>query len=476
MSEGLTVRLTGHISPQDKETNDYIWLPFDVPTGVAELQVAYAYTGEGSGEPYAPPGNLVDIGIFDAEGRLFPSESGFRGWSGTARHEFTIGAADATPGYIPGPISPGRWHIVLGAYKIMPEGTDYEVTVRMIQGESSTVSTPTTSAPRVLRRGPGWFCGDLHCHTHHSDAKGTLQNLLEAARDAHLDFLAVTEHNTISHLPELAAYSGNDVLLIPGQEVTTYKGHANVWGCDAWLDFRCRSPEDMAWVVEKAHRCGGLISINHPKEDGPNWELGQDLDMDCVEVWQAPWFVGNYESLAFWEQMLNAGRRVVAVGGSDCHVAASRKEQGVPFLAQPTTWVRADELSVEGILAGILAGHVYISSGPDGPHLRFRAEIGAKEAMMGDTLEVASGDAVTFYAEAQGGNGLWLRLASQAGEVKRWEVSGDDFAAEWSVAVTEDTWVRADLIYPLEPDEESEPSAVMAEALTNPIYLRAGQR
>ena len=40
----------------------------------------------------------------------------------------------------------------------------------------------------------------------------------------------ITDHNTISHLAEIAQYQGEGPLLIPGQEITTYYGHANAWG------------------------------------------------------------------------------------------------------------------------------------------------------------------------------------------------------------------------------------------------------
>lgn len=474
MSEPIVLHLRGHISPADREANPHVMVPFDVPEGISELEVAYAYSGKGSREPHAPADNQIDIGIFGPGATPFPSEHGFRGWSGTARDSFRIGVDSATPGYIPGPITPGRWHVLLGAYKLIPEGTDYDVTVTLIPGSAGQDAILSHAAQdvilRYLRPGPAWFRGDLHCHTHHSDGKGTLQNLLDRAAEANLDFLAVTEHNTISHYPELAAYDG-PILLIPGQEITSYKGHANVWGCDRWLDFRVQMPDDLAWVVEQAHRSGALVSLNHPKYDGPEWELGEDVDVDCVEAWQAPWFVSNYESLAFWERMLNAGRRIPCVGGSDCHVAVSPAEQGLPYLAQPTTWVWAEELSARGILDGLRAGHVHISAGPDGPRIRFTAESGGHVVIAGDLLHAAPGDEVTFRVGAEGGDGLWLRIVSNGREVARWVVDSEDFSAEWSTPAKADAWYRLDLLNPLEPEEETEPSAVMMEAITNPVYI-----
>jgi hypothetical protein len=479
MGETTTLHLTGHISPADREANPHLMIPFDVPEGIAELDVSYTYSDKGSREPHAPADNQIDVGIFGPGATPFPCERGFRGWSGTARDTFRISPESATPGYISGLIQPGCWHVLLGAYKLIPAGTDYDVTVRLIPGQvgqdailpyTGRDSIPSYTS-RMLRTGPAWFRGDLHCHTHHSDGKGTLQNLLDRAAEAGLDFLAVTEHNTVSHYPELAAYSG-PILLIPGQEITSYKGHANVWGCDRWLDFRAHSPKDMAWVVEQAHRSGALISINHPKYDGPDWELGQEFDVDGVEAWQAPWFVSNYESLAFWERMLNAGRRVSLVGGSDCHVAASSAEQGLPYLAQPTTWVWAEELSVRGILAGFRAGHVHVSASSDGPHLRFTAETSGQRAMAGDVLHATHGETILFRVGAQGGDGLWLRIVSGEGEVARWVMEGDDFSTEWVTSVDEDGWYRLDLLNPLEPEEENDPSAVLMEAMTNPIYIQ----
>ena len=53
-----------------------------------------------------------------------------------------------------------------------------------------------------------------------------------------MDFLAVTEHNTVSHHPYLHAVGArHSILLIPGQEVTTDWGHANVFGETGWVDF-----------------------------------------------------------------------------------------------------------------------------------------------------------------------------------------------------------------------------------------------
>ena len=76
-------------------------------------------------------------------------------------------------------------------------------------------------------RGPGWYRGDLHSHSNHSDAgQRTVAELVEAARGAGLDFVFLTDHNTISGLPEMDASTTPELLAAGGIELTTFWGHA----------------------------------------------------------------------------------------------------------------------------------------------------------------------------------------------------------------------------------------------------------
>ena len=86
--------------------------------------------------------------------------------------------------------------------------------------------------------------------------------LIEAAAQAGLDFIAVTDHNTSSHfsaLRELQPYH-DKLLLIPGAEITTFGGHANIFGQSRWVDFRVGSPSvpDIAALQKDAAAAGDL--------------------------------------------------------------------------------------------------------------------------------------------------------------------------------------------------------------------------
>ncbi len=480
----MEIVLQGHFAPGDRERDEFPLIPFEVPPGVARLSVAYEFSRPLRADKAGwEEGNIIDIGLFDPRGAEFPNGRGFRGWSGSARREFTITASDATPGYLPGPILSGTWHVLLGLYQLAPEGCDWRITVRMEPGEAGDPSPdplPCPYDPAPLVPGPRLFRGDLHAHSHHSDATAPPEDLVAAAQAQGLDFIAVTEHNTVSHLPELrrldrairtGQHAGPPLLLIPGVELSTYHGHVNLWPVEDWMDFRLWRDDPMRRVREIARQRGALFSVNHPKDDGPPWAFGDFFAPDCIEVWGAPWFISNYQSLAVWDDLLRKGHRVIAVGGSDKHQAPFTGELGWYELGTPTTWVWADELSIPAIVAGIRAGHVFISEGPAGPYLEFAAEADGRQAMMGDELPVPAGTPVRLRVHVRGAAGCLLRLVS-ARRVLQTDIPTDDFTHTWEVVPDDDRYFRPEVIDPPEVPLEEEPSALMMRAMGNPVFLQ----
>jgi len=485
--------LEGHIDAAHQAEDEFPLLPFEVPPGIARLHVRYQVSDRLSADKVGrQAGNIIDIGLFDPRGAGFLNAKGFRGWSGTARQEFAVGAEEATPGYLPGPIQPGTWHVTLGLYQLIPQGCDYRVVVTMEeqdsrcrmqdaggkeQGTGGKMQDRTGGEPAG---GPRWYRGDLHAHTWHSDGTGALTDLAAAARAQRLEFLAVTEHNTLSHLPLLREHTEPDLLLIPGVEVSTYHGHANVWPIDwpdeGFVEFRCRTDDQMAQVREAVRARGSLFSVNHPKDDGPPWKYGDLFEPDCIEVWGAPWFISNYQSLAVWDAELRQGRRITAVGGSDKHQGPFTGELGWYEVGNPCTHVFAEALSIPAIIAGIRAGHVFISEGPAGPTIELTAEDTrtGQRATMGDELHLPAGADLRLRCRVQGGAGNVLRLVS-AEDVHQVAITSDDFIHEHQVTVSGDAYWRPEVIEPPEAPLDEEPAALMVRALGNPIYFKVTQ-
>lgn len=367
------ITIAGRFEPA--EARRYRHVPFAVPEGVRQIHLRYDYSDRVGSSPLLRDGNTLDIGLFDGAG-IAPGSPGFRGWSGSNKDAFTIDHDWATPPYRAGVIDSGTWHVALGPYKVCARGLDYRIRIWFNPGltpdlPALTRRRPTTRAAPPPAAEPGWLRGDLHCHTLHSDGDSWPVEARYAAAEAGLDFLSVTDHNGANFQRDDGHEDGLPIL-IPGIEVTTYRGHWNVWGLRRWFEFREPTPEVTERAMHEAAAAGGLVSVNHPKPLGPNWEYGDARGYHAIEVWNGPWLLLNAVALAYWETRLRRGERVVAVAGSDTHQlrGADPDALNTRRLGEPTLWVRVDgPPAVATILAGIRAGRCFISATPAGPQL-----------------------------------------------------------------------------------------------------------
>jgi hypothetical protein len=452
-------------------------LAFDVPEGCTRVALRYRHD----------PGHVVDLGLLDPTAEAFPTPTGFRGWSGGARREAFVARDDATPGYLPGPLPPGRWHVLLGRARVEPGGCEYRVDVEL------DVDAPTEPLAET-----DWFPVDLQSHTHHSDAKGTIAELLAAASERGLRFLAITDHNTVSHHAELLRHADGPVLPVPGLEVTTYRGHANVWGASGWVDFRIRDDADVAAMVDRAHALGGLVSVNHPKPQpgciGCDWAFEVPERIDALEAWQGPWWLRNWASLTRYDALLAQGRRLTLVGGSDRHQPAGIDTDPDELrVGSPTTWLRLRQRRVPDVLLALRAGQATVSEAPTGAWLAIAARPAgdpqpeAPWTRMGGVLSAAS--AYDVSARVLRGVGERLRWVGASGVVRETSVDADPFEDAWTWR-TDGPFLRAELIadasaearlqhlralassrelpYGIEPDEVA--AHAWRLALSNPVY------
>jgi hypothetical protein len=234
---------------------------------------------------------------------------------------------------------------------------------------------------------------------------------LDAAADRGLDFVVFTEHNTTSHVRELTALQPyfDRLLLIPGMEMTTFQGHANAFNLREPVDFRVGSSTVPDWntLLKEAARKGAIVSINHPRVPtgeecmGCGWSPNPAVDMSLVqgvEVVNGHDVESATAGLPFWEEQLQLGHRLTAIGGSDTHDVTSTKTQPPPGrIGVPITVVHARELSAEGIIAGIRSGNVFVdTAGTRDRMLEFTARHANKQVAMGESLQLNGRRNVSF--------------------------------------------------------------------------------
>jgi hypothetical protein len=413
------------VPPRSEVDGNFAYAPIPVPEGITRIDVVVEY--DRSDEC------IIDIGMADPRFGPFPSREGFRGWSGSARDRFFVAHDDATPGYLPGPIQAGEWRLILGLYRIPAAGA--EIRIRVDFDAEPRQLWAGLPGPRDVRRGgAGWYRGDLHCHCWHSDAAGSPETLHEAARQAGLDFLAVSDHNTVSHRRYFLPRSTPDLLFLRALEVTTYDGHANAFGTDDWVDFRIKGSDDVHAMADEVRKQGGVLSVNHDKPGLP-WRHDWP-NPDCMEVWQHPWLARNWVSLERWQRRLASGERLPAIGGSDWHQPTDLRPEGPYTLARPTTVLHLPELTEDAILSAMCEGRGYITEAPDGPHLDLR--IGP--AWMGGTA--SPGDPV--QAHVRGALGDVLTLHDASGQIAAIRIEEDD--VRLSPDLSPDGFLRAEII------------------------------
>jgi hypothetical protein len=218
-----------------------------------------------------------------------------------------------------------------------------------------------------------WYpvSGNMHVHTRYSDGEAWHVGVAEAAIAAGLDFVIVTDHNVLVKGVE-GYYENEDgrVLLLTGEEIHNVRRHPHgshflVYGVNRELAGCAPDPQEL---IDETNAAGGYGFLAHPHErsvpivdevdlgwhdwhvDGYTgleiWNYMSSLKNRLAErlsrlrwkrqligwLWALPlglhpekYVTGpEPETLALWDQLLAAGKRIAAVGNSDAHATPMR--------------------------------------------------------------------------------------------------------------------------------------------------------
>lgn len=420
---------------------DFFALPFEVPEGTAEIEVRRVVIDEE---------DVIDFGVW--------APDGFRGWSGGNTEPAVIGEEAASRSYLAGPLTPGTWEVVLGRARVRRPPAEYrvEITLRDAPTLEADPDRRPWDAP-VVEEGPRWYAGDFHVHSRESgDAVATLDEIAAIARERGLDFVVITDHNTTSHHELLAAATERHpgLLFIPGSELTTYGGHANLFGARGYVDHRIgMDGHTLNDALSEANAARALVSINHPALDLGDMCIGcawahEDTDYDLVHAveiatggWAEAGFLFTLDAMGFWDSRCDRGAHLAAVGGSDDHRAGQDLGLFQSPVGSPTTMVFANALSEAAILEGIRNSRTVVKlQGPDDPMI----ELNAEPAPEGDTVYATR---ATFKARVTKGEGLTLLFLEDGFSMEgaTFEITSDPFEAKLEVDVVSGRRYRAEV-------------------------------
>jgi hypothetical protein len=298
-----------------------------------------------------------------------------------------------------------------------------------------------------------WYAGDLHVHSLQSgDARPTLDEIAALAKSRGLDFVAVSDHNTISQLDFYADAQPRhpQLLLVPSVEFTTYRGHLGAFGATGfvpfWMGFEGVT---LPGAVAQFEAQGAVVTINHPTLDLGTFCIGCAWEHPLPDGFRGAIEVGvggldetgvlfNASALAFWEALADRGLHLAAVGGSDDHRAGVGSNQTQSAIGSPTTLLDAESLSVPALTEALRAGRSVVKlRGPDDPMVRLEPP-----ASLMRTDDLLVGDAARIRATVTGGVGFTLAWIENGNLAREVEIDADPFVAHFQLTAPAGTSAR----------------------------------
>lgn len=209
-----------------------------------------------------------------------------------------------------------------------------------------------------LPKGPNWTSpteriGVIHVHTRASDGSGTVSDVMAAAQQANLSFIAITDHNVAMTENDLAE-DPPDLPIISGEELSTSAGHFLALGIPAsWVAPKTKNDQTL---LAAAHAAGAFTVLAHPFHPHTPWTDWKTADFDGIEIWNedSAWRQNNVfdlmvslllygentqlslerlartpdENFAKWDKLL-AQRPVAGICGADTHARVSLGYAGI---------------------------------------------------------------------------------------------------------------------------------------------------
>ena len=208
---------------------------------------------------------------------------------------------------------------------------------------------------------------DLHVHTNYShDGCDSVDKIVDSAIAKKLDGIAICDHDTMNGSYAAQKYIADNelgLIIIPGIEVTTSKGHLIVLGMEEGIA-KGLSPGETIRIARQKEKKNSTVVIIAPHPYHPfRHSIGDlcmhsELDIDAIEIFNSRYFFGAANEIASRKTTRNT---ITAVAGSDAHsaecVGLATVEVEIEAEQKPKP-----EIQIEAILRGIKEGKVRIKN------------------------------------------------------------------------------------------------------------------
>lgn len=451
----------------------HIRCEFYLPAGTDKLRIEFGYGPFDEGDPsvltpaFEREGlsidclhqgdrfrNLLTLSLND------PNQ--FRG----AHHYFSqdqvieLSSGQASLGFVAGELPEGNWQVIISCHGIFSKQVEANLQVEAIGNLEKTLKgvkavvkdcCKPVLKERALIAGTCQFVKtELHAHTQHSDADFTAQELIEAGQAQGLDYLAVTDHNTITALAEIddqRLLEVDNLQVIPGLEFTTFYGHFLLHGpiqalFHNWTDANLANINDF---LKDLRSLPVNITVAHPYDQGNPWCTGCHWDyqisdwnlVDNIEIWN---YLNPHDSLSsrlayeHWVELLSQGYEIGATAGHDWHRPAPEDAKvSFSYLLVP------EKATLNQVLESHRLGRSYATIGPL-----------IHQFMVNDTYQIGDRipdgqDLVVDIGLSHLQEGDQIRLKAAKETLEEWTCQADSFNKQVSLDLVDQTLLRLEV-------------------------------
>lgn len=325
--------------------------------------------------------------------------------------------------------------------------------------------------------------GVIHIHTTYShDAQGRFEDVARVANLQQLDYVIVTEHNTLQPLRDGLQGRHGRVLVLIGVEISTQSGHYLSLNVTQDIDRHTHTTQQ---IIDEVNRQGGFGFIAHPYFKHGRWRNWAVTGFTGLEAYNAahdtldenklrlavwtlttsaePFYLSildrPYDPLAKWDELIRERGRVVGIGSADAHEFHVAGFKFAPYevmfqIVRTHVLTPPGALTAEAVYDALRQGHAYIGIEliAEAEGFTFVAERGQRVVgIMGDEVPLAPGLRLATT----------LPAAAELALFKDGQPIATTIGPSWDMPVTEPG------AYRLEASRHGKPWI-----MSNPIYVR----